>query len=151
MSLSHTGNTSVFNRGLSPAEIVAHYTELDGDCWLYRGTLRDGYGRITRDGVAHQAHRLIYEFLVGPIPDGLQLDHLCRRRACCNPDHVEPVTQQENIARGARRPGCELHITTCVRGHELTPDNVAYWDKSRPTKRWCKACSRLRGHRAVRP
>ena len=70
-------------------------------CWLWRASIRNhGYGRIKVNGRAEQAHRVAYELLVGPIPEGLTLDHLCRVRLCVNPAHLEPVTQKVNIRRG---------------------------------------------------
>ncbi len=70
-------------------------------CWLYTSSWdRGGYGTFW-DGTRHQrAHRWAYEHVVGPIPDGLQLDHLCRVRCCVNPDHLEPVTNHVNVLRG---------------------------------------------------
>jgi hypothetical protein len=74
-------------------------------CWIWTGVINhNGYGRYTYarpDGrsLASRAHRIAYELLVGPIPDGLQLDHLCRVKACVNPAHLEPVTQDENMRR----------------------------------------------------
>ena len=69
-------------------------------CWVWLGSTANGYPRVTRDGRTVGAHRLVYEETHGPIPDGLQLDHLCRVKLCVNPDHVEPVTCAENIHRG---------------------------------------------------
>lgn len=70
-------------------------------CWLWTGTIApNGYGYFAIKGRSQQAHRVAYELLVGPIPDGLDLDHLCRVRACVNPDHLEPVTRSENNRRG---------------------------------------------------
>lgn len=71
-------------------------------CWLWTGCCwPSGYGRITRNGRRHVAHRYIYEMLVAKVPDGLELDHLCRNRGCVNPEHLEPVTHQENMRRAA--------------------------------------------------
>lgn len=110
-----------------------------GFCWEWRGSLRDGYGKInvagSRGGRIATAHRVAYEMLIGPIPEGMQIDHLCRNRACVNPDHLEPVSAQENMARGAwaRR-------NKCRKGHLLTGDNV----RIRPDgARACRACDRI--------
>lgn len=71
------------------------------DCWLWLGSTNgsNGYGRLGRRPTWHLAHRYAYEQAVGPIPEGLVLDHLCSVRLCCNPAHLEPVTQAENLAR----------------------------------------------------
>ena len=75
----------------------------DGGCILWGGHLSKwGYGRVTYKGRLVQAHRVAYELFKGPIPEGLQLDHLCRVRNCVNPDHLEPVTPSENTLRGYR-------------------------------------------------
>lgn len=83
-------------------------------CWEWRGARKTArqygsqpYGNFKANGRVRSAHRFIYETLVGPVPSGLELDHQCRNRLCCNPDHLEPVTHGENMRRGAsaRRPG----------------------------------------------
>lgn len=118
-----------------------------GPCWLWTGAKNiGGYGAISkgrRQG-AGIVHRIVWELLVGPIPEGLELDHLCRVRACCNPDHLEPVTRAENVARGARRAG--LHRKThCKYGHPFTPEN------SMPNGahgRSCRTCQNARNRAA---
>lgn len=73
-----------------------------GDCWEWTGALFQGtgYGQVWADGTTRLAHRVVYELLVGPIPVGLDLDHLCRNRSCVNPAHLEPVTRRVNVQRG---------------------------------------------------
>lgn len=71
-------------------------------CWVFTGALRNGYGALGIEGKTIYAHRYAYERLVGPIPAGLVIDHLCRNRACVNPEHLEVVTQQVNCLRGLR-------------------------------------------------
>lgn len=87
-------------------------------CWLWTGGLdRAGYGRVDYRGARRSVHRLIYETLVGPIPEGLCLDHLCRVPKCCRPDHLEPVTYQVNTQRG--RTSLDFG-GKCRRGHDTT-------------------------------
>lgn len=78
-----------------------------GRCWLWTGApTNQGYGHLKIRGLWVKAHRLAYEMLVGPVPDGLELDHLCRVRLCVRPSHLEPVTHAENVARApSRRAG----------------------------------------------
>lgn len=73
----------------------------DTGCWLWSGEVnRNGYGRVWVSGKRVMAHRAIYEAIIGGIPAGMVLDHLCRNRLCCNPLHLEPVTVRENTHRG---------------------------------------------------
>lgn len=87
------------------APLETRYSEQDRGyetpCWIWTGsTIRSGYGRLMYRGEQVLAHRRYYEHHVGPIPEGLTIDHLCRVRACVNPDHLEPVTNAENVRRG---------------------------------------------------
>jgi hypothetical protein len=89
-----------------PETVLGWFDRLDrsDECWLWPGALSGGYGHVTYrvDGerVDAKLHVLVYELLVAPVEDGLLLDHRCRRRECCNPDHLEPVTSQVNVVRG---------------------------------------------------
>ncbi len=113
--------------------------QVDG-CWVWTAALTAGYGSFgVRHGVVRRAHRLAYEYLVGPIPEGLQLDHLCRNRACVRPDHLEPVTCRENLLRGVGPTAQRSAQTQCVNGHALTGGNVYI----KPNGcRNCRACKR---------
>ena len=110
-------------------------------CWAWLGTPTEkGYGRLDVDGRFWMAHRYSYTLLVGPIPDGLQIDHLCRNRLCVNPAHLEPVTQRENIVRGISPAAMNASKTHCKRGHEFTPENTGV-DAS--GGRYCRTCKRF--------
>jgi hypothetical protein len=124
-------------------------------CWLWTaGANNMGYGLFWSGGARSQgrrllAHRFAYELLVGPIPDGLTIDHLCRVPLCCRPDHLEPVTMRENLRRGNGWSGRKARQTHCLRGHALTEDNI-YRRPSKPTARECRICMVEREARRVR-
>jgi len=123
-------------------------------CWLWTGDVNAyGYGQMYAGKVEKRsrrllAHRCAWELLRGPIPHGLELDHLCRNHACVNPDHLEPVTHAENMARSAR-----ARQTHCKHGHELTPENVLVRRRG-PGGTWktrrCRQCYRAENTRAYR-
>lgn len=102
----------------------------------------DGYGvlRIQSNGrsVNRRVHRLNYVRQHGAIPPGMVIDHLCRRRSCCNPDHLEVVTPRTNVVRGESPVGVNANKTHCIYGHELGGANL----RLRGTKRVCLECRR---------
>lgn len=107
-------------------------------CIVFIGSISPyGYGQLKIGGRSHPAHRAAYEAFVGPIPDGLTIDHLCRNRACCNPEHLEPVTRVENVLRGMSFGAVNARKTHCHRGHPLDEANTY-----RPPSggRHCRAC-----------
>lgn len=115
-------------------------------CWTWTGRVNaSGYGSSYREGVFRYAHRDAYELLVGPIPEGLQLDHLCRNPPCVNPDHLEPVTSGENTARGASPTNLLSVRDRCHRGHLLVGPNG--YVRPDGHGRQCRACSRERQRR----
>lgn len=96
-------------------------------CWLWMAATNGGYGAYGRT----TAHRASYEIYVGPIPDGMQVDHLCRVRSCVNPSHLEPVTRIENVRRHYSL------IVSCNQGHEFTPENTYVYRGHR----CCRKCN----------
>lgn len=118
-------------------------------CWEFQGAVSNvGYGVIgCSDNTVTYTHRLAYELLVGPIPEGLHIDHLCRNRRCCNVIHLEPVSQRENNLRGESPAAHNARKTHCLRGHEFTSANT-YRPPGR-TDRQCRACIRIRQRRNV--
>jgi len=114
-----------------------------GDCWIWTaGVIQQGYGGFhPSKGVMVLAHRWAYEQLVAVIPEGLVIDHLCRVRRCVNPAHLEPVTNGENLRRGAGYALRNGMRTTCVNGHEYTEENT-YRDPKGGIR--CRQCGRDR-------
>jgi len=113
------------------------------ECWTWTASLRDGYGQfyLRRDVSPSRSHRIAYELMVGEIPQGLDLDHLCRNHACVNPWHLDPVTRRVNLRRGLGTRCTESH---CANGHPWTEDSRYV---TRLGVSACRICQRLRDHR----
>lgn len=109
----------------------------ENGCWIWQREIdTKGYGmaRLRGGKKVKRAHRLVYEQNIGPIPPGLELDHLCRVRSCVNPEHLEPVTHRENVRRAVADP------SHCLRGHEYTPENIYAPPRG---GRVCRTCRRM--------
>lgn len=121
----------------------------DDECWPWLGHVtRSGYGAISMASVTRsplRAHRVAYTLERGEIPEGLVLDHLCRSRSCCNPAHLEPVTNEQNIERGEWLPVANAAKTHCIHGHEFTPENTYITPEGH---RACRTCTKEAQRRA---
>lgn len=125
--------------------------EPNSGCWLWMAYCNEnGYGQFFYNGRQGLAHRASYELYVGPIPDGLTLDHLCRVRCCVNPQHLEPVAQSVNMERGEivlRRKLQNLTVTHCPQGHPYGGKNLSVGVNG---ERSCKTCKRDRKRQRLR-
>jgi len=112
-----------------------HREDLETGCWEWLGG-RDsnGYGALYFRGRVRAAHRVAHELFIGPIPEGLHIDHLCRNPRCVNPEHLEGVTNRENVRRGLKG----VLTTHCPHGHEYTAENTRITNGHR----FCRACNR---------
>lgn len=122
-------------RGVSVVDRI----DASGDCWEWTGNIKDnGYGYFSLGGRKQVVHRVVWESLVGPIPEGLDLDHLCRNRSCVNPDHCQPVTRAENLRRGAGNG--RLRKDRCPRGHLYSDNPFTQHLKNGKSYRLCRTC-----------
>ena len=112
-------------RSMAATERFAARVNKTETCWLWTGTITSlGYGQFMVDGRTVSTHRWSYEHHVGPIPSGLVIDHLCRVRNCVNPEHLEPVTNAENVLRGAGLAPTNAAKTHCDHGHPFDAANT---------------------------
>jgi len=127
-------------------ELLYHIKYEDGPlhtkCWIFSGCLVDGYGQLRINNNRKFAHRYSYEYYVGPIPEGLHIDHLCRIRSCTNPDHLEAVTQLINNQRMFKALPRKTH---CKYGHSL---HDAFLKKD--GARNCRSCGLIRNKNRTR-
>ena len=128
-----------------PARFWDKVAPAPSGCWIWlAGRDKDGYGtyRLAGSRSKHwRTHRLTYETLVGPISDGLEVDHLCRVRRCCNPAHAEPVTPRINVDRGINYIAINRQKTHCPSSHPYAGDNlVVKVSSSGVVRRVCRTC-----------
>lgn len=123
---------------------------LTSECWIWHGAKNsEGYPQKRHNGRTAYVHRLSYEKAYGPIPVGLELDHLCRTPPCYNPNHLEAVTHGENLRRG--KGNQYIGRETCSKGHRYSPENTRIYTpiNGRPF-RLCRECERIREHQRRR-
>ena len=110
---------------MNALEHLAKVDQTNG-CWIWPGARQagSGYALADIDGKTSLLHRAVYKALVGPIPEGLTIDHLCRVTSCVNPAHMEPVTLRENILRSDRVTAVNARKTHCPHGHEYAGVNL---------------------------
>lgn len=123
-----------------PTERILTKVTIIDDCWIWQGSKdKDGYGKLQVEKKTWRAHRLSYILFNGDIPFGKVIDHLCSNMDCVNPEHLEAVTQGENIKRGKTGQNNKTK-THCPRGHEYSKENTRITPKG---QRVCRECMRL--------
>jgi len=116
-------------------------------CWNWTGHVSGGgYGRIRNGGKREQAHRVSFALAGNKIPEGLVVDHICNNRRCVRPDHLQAITQRDNILRSDSPPARQSKQVACLNGHPLDGDNLFM---RRNGKRECRVCIRARGRKRL--
>lgn len=139
---SCTVGTGRYGPPRTPAEVrFWRHVDKAGDCWIWTGGKAYGYGSFYDGETKVYAHRWSYQHHVGPITDGLVIDHLCRQPLCVNPEHLEAVTNRENLRRGDVAWATVHREGTCKRGHERTAENARV---NKDGSIHCRVCERER-------
>lgn len=132
---------SIMVRSYMRGDFWSKVKKHEDGCWIWlagkTGGKFGGYGLTTRDGKRVCAHQFAYEEKHGPVPDGFELDHLCRNHACVNPTHLELVTHKENILRGTSPAALKARQTHCRKGHLLDEKNTYVYSNG---NRQCRTC-----------
>lgn len=123
--------------------VAARILVTEDGCWQWdRPSHPKGYGKIHYQGKSWLAHRAVYTELVGPIPENLEIDHLCENKGCVNPEHLEAVPRIVNLMRSDRGFTSNARKTHCPKGHEYAPENThSYYQEGKKTwARFCRTC-----------
>lgn len=134
----------MYNLNLLPESLTSKI-KVVGACWVWQGTHVRDYGQRSWEGRNWLTHRLVYTLLVGPIPEGDELDHvypICTNKGCCNPDHLEPVPHIVNMARGIR-----ARKTHCRHGHPFDEANTYVFRVGLTERRCCRLCNKALSNR----
>lgn len=123
---------------MSTERFMRHITLGNNDCWNWTAYKHRGYAYLRVNGRTQRAARYFYKTLIGEIPDGLELDHLCRNKVCVNPDHLEPVSHRENVLRGIGPTAENAKRVACKYGHALADHNLIMAKRHRARR--CRIC-----------
>ena len=125
-------------------QLEARIQKGDG-CWEWQGAIsKRGYGAVRWEGKTRPVHRIVWELEIGPIPEGMVIDHLCRNRRCCRLDHLRVTTHRENIIAGTGFGAVNAAKTHCPQGHEYTPENTYVYKQPKGNwgiQRVCRTCA----------
>lgn len=136
---------------MSPLQRFWAKVDVTDTCWLWTGARTGGgYGNFWTGERYAAAHRWLYELLIGPVPEGHQLDHLCRVRECVRPHHLEPVTAQENLLRGETIPAAHAAKTHCPQGHPYDEENTIMRARGTRECRTCENAAQRRRYQKVK-
>lgn len=135
------GDVNLAGRLSAPIVRILRHIDRSSGCWVWCGRLKDnGYATIVHNKKCCYVHRVTYAHYKGPIPADCEIDHLCRNRACCNPDHLEAVPHLVNMLRGYTIIATNAAKTHCPQGHKFTPENTSMAKGCRS----CRTCDRTR-------